>query len=164
MTATTQPETAGDHRLGAMLRGAFLPTALVVPVGVVVGALVAGGRGALGAGLGGLVALAFLAVGLLVMLRLAAATDALRFLASAMAVFLGQLVFLLVVILALQDATWLDGTAFGLAALAAALVWQVGQVVAFMRTRRLVFDAGTAARPDAVDAAAQPGQDGVSTP
>ena len=44
------------------------------------------------------------------------------------------MIFLLLVIVALQDAAWLDGTAFGLSALAVALVWQVFQVVAFMRS------------------------------
>jgi ATP synthase protein I len=58
-----------------------------------------------------------------------------------MAVFLGQLIFLLVVIIALQRASWLNGTAFGVAALAVALVWQVFQVVAYVRSRKLAFDA-----------------------
>jgi ATP synthase protein I len=56
-------------------------------------------------------------------------------------VFLGQMIFLLLVIVALKDADWLDGTAFGLTALAVALVWQVFQVIAYVRTRRLAFDA-----------------------
>ncbi|HEV7172119.1 hypothetical protein [Pedococcus sp.] len=124
-----------------MLRGAFLPTLVVGPVAVVVGALVGGGRAALGALLGFLVAIAFFALGLFVMRKLDSAADPLRFLASAMAVFLGQLIFLLVVIIALQRASWLNGTAFGVAALAVALVWQVFQVVAYVRSRKLAFDA-----------------------
>src|SRR5262245_57933479 len=114
----------------AMLRGAFLPTLAVGPVAVVVAALASGGKAALGAFLGFAVAIAFFALGLLVMRRLDSAADPLRFLASAMAVFLGQMFFLLLVILALKDADWLDGTAFGLSALATALVWQVFQVMA----------------------------------
>jgi ATP synthase protein I len=113
----------------------------VGPVAVVVGALLGGGRGALGALLGFLVAIAFFALGLFVMRKLDSAADPLRFLASAMAVFLGQLIFLLVVIIALQRASWLNGTAFGVAALAVALVWQVFQVVAYVRSRKLAFDA-----------------------
>jgi ATP synthase protein I len=124
-----------------MLRGAFLPTLAVGPVAVVVGALLGGGRAALGALLGFLVAIAFFALGLFVMRKLDSAADPLRFLASAMAVFLGQLIFLLVVIIALQRASWLNGTAFGVAALAVALVWQVFQVVAYVRSRKLAFDA-----------------------
>ena len=124
-----------------MLRGAFVPTLAVGPVAVVVAAVVGGGKAALGAGLGFTIAIIFFALGLLVMRRLGGASDPLRFLASALAVFMGQMIFLLLVIIALQDASWLDGTAFGVAVLAVALVWQVFQVIAFVRSRRLAFDA-----------------------
>ena len=134
------PHTDRDP-FAVMLRGAFLPTVAVGPVAVVVAALVSGGKAALGAALGFVIALAFFALGLLVMRRLGGALDPLRFLASALAVFMGQMIFLLVVIIALQAASWLDGTAFGLTILAVARVWQVFQVIAFVRSRRLVFDA-----------------------
>ncbi len=137
MSAT--PHTARDP-FAVMLRGAFVPTLLVGPVVVVAAAVAGGAKAALGAFLGFAIAIAFFALGLLVMRKLDSAADPLRFLASAMAVFLGQLFFLLVVIIALKDAQWLDATAFGLSALAVALVWQVFQVVAFVRSRRLAFD------------------------
>lgn len=138
MSATTHQDR---DPFAVMLRGAFVPTLAVGPVAVVVAAVVAGARGALGAFLGFTVAIAFFALGLLVMRRLGGAADPLRFLASALAVFLGQLIFLLLVIVALQGATWLNGTAFGVAALAVALMWQVFQVVAYVRSRKLAFDA-----------------------
>ncbi|GAA2159307.1 hypothetical protein [Pedococcus bigeumensis] len=137
---STTPHTDRDP-FAVMLRGAFLPTVAVGPVAVVVAAVVGGGKAALGAALGFVIALTFFALGLVVMRKLGSAADPLRFLASALAVFMGQMIFLLVVIIALQDATWLDGTAFGIAVLAVALVWQVFQVIAFVRSRRLVFDA-----------------------
>jgi ATP synthase protein I len=141
----------------AMLRGAFVPTLVVGPVAVVIAALASGGKAALAAFLGFAVAIGFFALGLLVMRRLDSAADPLRFLASAMAVFLGQMFFLLLVILALKDADWLDGTAFGLSALATALVWQVFQVLAYVRTRRLVFDPPAAAGQDAPPESRQDG-------
>jgi ATP synthase protein I len=137
---STTPHTDRDP-FAVMLRGAFLPTVAVGPVAVVVAAFVGGGKAALGAALGFVIALAFFALGLVVMRKLGSAADPLRFLASALAVFMGQMIFLLVVIIALQNATWLDGTAFGVTVLAVALVWQVFQVIAFVRSRRLVFDA-----------------------
>jgi ATP synthase protein I len=142
MSATTPPKaaTAGGP-FGAMLRGAFLPTLLVGPVAVAVAALASGGRSALGAALGFGVSIGFFALGLLVMQKLDSAADPLRFLASALAVFFGQMIFLLLVIVALQHAAWLDGTAFGLTALAVALVWQVFQILAFVRSRRPDNDA-----------------------
>ena len=136
-----------------MLRGAFLPTLAVGPVAVVVAAVLGGGKAALGAGLGFVIAMVFFALGLLVMRKLGGATDPFRFLASALAVFMGQLIFLLVVIIALQGATWLNGTAFGLSILAVAVVWQVFQVVAYVRSRKPVFDESP-----------PPVQDGGSTP
>ena len=144
------PHTHRDP-FAAMLRGAFIPTLVVGPVAVIVAPFLGGGRAALGALLGFAIAIAFFALGLFVMRKLDSAADPLRFLASALAVFLGQLMFLLVVILALKDATWLDGTAFGAAALAVALVWQVFQVIAYVRSRKLAFDAP-----------AETGQDGGS--
>ena len=134
------PQHTDRDPFAAMLRAAFLPTLVVGPVAVVIAAIAGGGRAALGAALGFVVAIAFFALGLYVMHRLGSAADAFRFLASALAVFMGQLIFLLLVILVLQGADWLDGTAFGLTALAVALVWQVFQVIAYVRTRRLVFD------------------------
>jgi ATP synthase protein I len=146
MTHTTAPAAPGPFAV--MLRGAFLPTLVVGPVAVLVAALAGGGRAALGACLGFLVTVAFFALGLLVMQRLVRDGDPLRFMASAMAVFLGQLLFLLLVIVGLQQAGWLDGAAFGLSALAVALVWQVCQVVAFVRSRHAVYDVGGDAPSD----------------
>jgi ATP synthase protein I len=146
MSATTQ-RTDRDP-FAAMLRGAFLPTLLVGPVAVVVAAIVGGGESALGAFLGFAVAIAFFALGLYVMRKLDSGADPFRFLASALAVYFGQLIFLLLVILWLQGADWLDGTAFGLTALAVALVWQVFQVIAYVRTRRLAFDEPTESGQD----------------
>ena len=148
MSAT--PHTDRDP-FAVMLRGAFLPTVAVGPVAVVVAAIVGGGKAALGAALGFSIALAFFALGLLIMRRLGGASDPFRFLASALAVFMGQMIFLLVVIISLQGASWLDGTAFGLTVLAVALVWQVFQVVAFVRSRRPVFDAAAAEEQDGQD-------------
>ena len=144
---STDPHTDRDP-FAVMLRGAFLPTVAVGPVSVAAAAILGGGKAALGAALGFVIALAFFALGLLVMRRLGGALDPFRFLASALAVFMGQMIFLLLVIIALQGATWLDGTAFGLSILAVALVWQVFQVIAFVRSRRLAFDAPHENRQD----------------
>lgn len=127
----------------AMTRSAFVPTLLVGPVAIVVAAVIGGGRAALGSALGYAVTIAFFTLGMIVMLRFAANTAPLLFMATALAVFFGQLIFLLVVILLLRNAEWLDGTAFGLTALAVALVWQVFQIIGYLRTRRLVYDETT---------------------
>lgn len=96
-------------------------------------------RGALAALLGVCVALAFFASGLYVMKRVTN-DNPLSLLAGALAVYLGQIIFLGLVILTLADAAWLDGQAFGLSVLAVALIWQVVTVVAFVRLRKPVYD------------------------
>lgn len=129
----------------AMLRGALLPT-LVLDVLVVAGTWVMAGAGAAGASaLGAGVVTVFFAAGLAVMARLAG-TQPITFLAAAMAVYLGQILFLAVVIIALSGATWLDGRAFALSALVVAVGWQVFQIVAFLRMRKPVYDATGPAR------------------
>jgi len=127
----------------AMTRTAFIPTLLVGPIAIAIAFFAGGGRAAGGAALGYAVTIAFFLLGMIVMNRFAANTPPLLFMATALAVFFGQLIFLLLVILFLQNADWLDGRAFGLTALAVALVWQIFQVVGYLRTRRLVFDEPT---------------------
>jgi len=96
-------------------------------------------RGGLAALLGVSIAVVFFAGGLYVMKRVTTANP-LSVLAGALAVYLGQVIFLGLVILSLSGAGWLDGMAFGLSVLAVALIWQVSQVVAFIRLRKPVYD------------------------
>jgi ATP synthase protein I len=99
-------------------------------------------RGGLAALLGASIAVLFFVTGLSVMGRVTNANP-LSVLAGALAVYLGQVIFLGVVILTLSDVHWLDGMAFGLSVLAVALIWQACQVAAFMRLRKPVFDEPT---------------------
>lgn len=123
----------------AMLRATVIPVVATAPVIVAAFWITRQSRGGLAALLGVTVAVAFFAGGLYVMGRVTNANP-LSVLAGALAVYLGQVIFLGVVILTLSGAHWLDGTAFGLSVLAVALIWQVIQVVAFMRLRKPVYD------------------------
>jgi ATP synthase protein I len=78
-------------------------------------------------------------------------------LAGALAVYLGQIIFLGVIILVLSGASWLDGTAFGLAILVVALVWQACQVVVFLRMRQGVYDEPSSASAPASSSTGQTG-------
>lgn len=129
-----------------MLRATVLPMVAAVPVIVAVFWITRAPRGAVAALLGAGVALAFFASGLYVMGKVTNANP-LSVLAGALAVYLGQVIFLGVVIFTLSGARWLDGTAFGISALAVALIWQLFQVMAFVRLRKPVYDnaAGPAA-------------------
>ncbi len=61
------------------------------------------------------------------------------FFAVAMAVYLGQ-VFLLLVIIAFKDASWVDGPALGIVAFVVTIVWQVFAMRALRRARVPVYD------------------------
>ncbi len=123
-----------------MLRATVLPMVASAPVIVGVCWVVGSARAGLSGLLGIVIALLFFAGGLYVMSRVVRANP-LSVLAGALAVYLGQVLFLGVVILSLSGADWLDGTSFGLSVLAVALIWQISQVVAFIRLRKPVYDA-----------------------
>jgi ATP synthase protein I len=133
------PGPAPAAPFAAMLRGALIPTVCTAPVIVVVFWVARQTRGGLAALLGVCVALVFFAGGLYVMKRVTNANP-ISVLAGALAVYFGQVLFLGLVIISLSSADWLDGQAFGLSILAVALVWQLAQVVAFLRLRQPVYD------------------------
>ena len=137
---TEHPAPAPAAPFAAMLRGALVPSLVAAPLVVIALWVARGSRGGLAALLAVVVTIAFFAGGLAVMKRVTNANP-LSLLAGALAVYLGQVLFLGIVIISLSSASWLDGTAFGIAALAITIVWQVGQVVAFMRMRKSVYDA-----------------------
>jgi ATP synthase protein I len=138
-TPSASPAPAPNAPFDAMLRGALLPSTAAGVVAAVVLWVLRDSDGGLAALLGVAVAVVFFAAGLAVMKRVVGANP-LSVLAGALAVYLGQIIFLGVIILVLSGARWLDGTAFGLAILVVALVWQVCQVVAFLRMRHRVYD------------------------
>jgi hypothetical protein len=123
----------------AMLGATVIPMAVAGPVIVVVFWATRHARGGLASLLGVCIAVAFFAGGLAVMKRVTNANPRLV-LAGALGVYLGQVIFLAVVIVCLAGADWLDGTAFGLSVLGGALTWQLCQVAAFVRLRRPVYD------------------------
>jgi ATP synthase protein I len=122
-----------------MLRGAVVPMVCTAPVIVLVLWITRQTRGGLAALLGVCIAVVFFAGGLYVMKRVSNANP-ISVLAGALAVYLGQVIFLGLVIFSLSGADWLDGKAFGLSVLAVALIWQLSQVVAFVRMRKPVYD------------------------
>ena len=133
---------ANSSLFAAMLSGAVIPMAFTAPVIVLVLWITRSTRGGLAALLGVCIAVVFFASGLYVMKRVAHASP-LSVLAGAIAVYLGQVIFLGLVIVSLSGANWLDGKAFGLSILAVALVWQLSQIRAFVMLRKPVYDETT---------------------
>jgi ATP synthase protein I len=147
MTHTQPSGPAPGLPFAAMLRATVVPMIASVPVIVAAFWVTRGSRGGLAALLGVLIAVVFFASGLYVMGRVTHANP-LSVLAGALAVYLAQVIFLGVVIFTFSGADWLDGKAFGLSVLAVALIWQVCQVVAFVRLRQPVFDQPVAGPAD----------------
>ena len=123
-----------------MLRGALLPSLLAGLLTVVVLVGVRGGDALAGALIGLVVALGFFASGMFLLSRLVRTANPQAFFAVAMAVYLGQVIALLLVIIAFKDADWVDGVALGVVAFVVTIVWQVFAMVALRRARVLVYD------------------------
>lgn len=140
MTATPRDAPHAGAPFAVMLRGALLPSAAAGLLAVVVFGLLRGGDAALSAGIGVVVAVVFFASGLAVMSRLVRDANPMLFMAVALSVYLGQMIVLLVFVVAMDAVQWLDRPALGITILVVALTWQVAQMVAWRRARTMVYD------------------------
>jgi hypothetical protein len=122
-----------------MLRGALVPTLVAGALTVLVLGLVRGGAGAGAAVIGVAIAVAFFSAGLKVIGHIVEQNPVAAF-AGAMAVYLGQLIFLALVVIVLRQVAWLDAWACGIAVFVATIVWQVFQARAYLRMRQPVYD------------------------
>ena len=140
----TDPTSSAEHPgapFGAMLRGALLPSTVAGALAVVAVVLWRGGSDAVAGGLIGLVvAVGFFASGMFLLSRLVRSASPHAFFAVAMAVYLGQVIVLLLVIMAFKDAPTVDGVSLGVVALVVTLVWQVFAMRALRRARVPVYD------------------------
>jgi ATP synthase protein I len=139
----SSPTPSAGAPFATALRGALAPSAVCGTLAVVVITVVRGGSALVSAGLGLVVALAFFGSGLFLMSRLVRSTSPQAFVAVAMSVYLGQVLLLLLFMIAFYNAAWLDGPAFGWAALVVTLSWQVFSMRAWRRARTLVYDEGS---------------------
>ncbi len=140
MTAATPPTAAPGAPFDAMLRGAILPAALAGGVVAVGYGLAAGWASGLSAALGAAVALGFFASGMVLLSKLVRSANPQAFVAVAMAVYLGQVLVLLGVMVGLGGRAWVDGPALGLAALVVTVLWQGFGMRALRRSRSAVYD------------------------
>ena len=135
---STEPHAGAPF--GAMLRGALLPS-LGAGALAVVGTVLWHGTDALaGALIGLVVSVGFFASGMSLLSRLVRSASPHAFFAVAMAVYLGQVIALLLVIMAFKDADWVDGRALGVVALVVTIAWQVFAMLALRRSRVPVYD------------------------
>lgn len=137
----SRPEVAPDPPavpFATMLRAGIVVNAICLPVLAIVFWFTNGPAAGGSAVIGVLVALIFFAGGLGILQRVPN-DNTMLLLVSALAVYLGQVIFLGIIILALSEQDWIDGWAFGLSVLVTALAWQVAQVTAYVRAPKAVY-------------------------
>jgi len=142
MTTNRRPPIMMSHPIVPLARAASLAAGATGVLALVITAIAAGGRGVLGAGLGLLVAVVYVSITLLVG-RLTLTGDPNVMMAAAMGSFLVKLVLLAVALTVLKDHgvfTHVSSMAFALTAVATAVATMVAEALAFLRTRRPVWD------------------------
>jgi ATP synthase protein I len=120
-----------------------VPTAAAGAVAVVVSAVLAGGKGAVGAAVGTVVVLAFMGLGLVVLQRTARSLPHL-FQAMGMLLYTTQLLLLAVVLAVFKHTTLFSTEALAFTLLAATLVWIAGQARAYMKAKTLYVEPDSA--------------------
>lgn len=123
-----------------MLKTAFVPSVVVGAVTAVIAFFVAGSRAGVSTGFGALLALGFFTAGLLVM-RKVMDVNGVALMAAAMAVFFGQLILVIIVMVLATSVLDLDAVPTVIGVVVVVLVWQIFQVLGFVRSRRPLYDA-----------------------
>jgi ATP synthase protein I len=118
-----------DARL--LIRSA-VPTAIAGAAAIVVGALVAGGKGALGALLGVLLVAVFFTASMVIVGWVSRVRPS-ALMPTAVGTFLAKILLLLGLIAALNGTTAFNTKVFGFTAIACVLVWTGGQVASLAR-------------------------------
>lgn len=122
-----------------MLRGAAIPTAVVGLLAIVVGAVVSGGRGALGALAGAGLVVAFFTASALVVGR-ASRGSAYAAMNAALITYMTKIAVLFGLIVLLKDTTAFDTKVFGLTIVVCTMVWTGFEVRTFGKLKMLYVD------------------------
>ena len=124
--------------LPGMLRGVVLAGCVGSTVIATVGWMAKGEQAGWSALAGALTAFAVIVLGLVAM-RLIIAGDPGVSMAGSLVVYIGQLIVLVAILLAVRDRSWLHGAAFAAAAVAQTVILQVGQVIGYSRARHEIY-------------------------
>ncbi|MCL7427389.1 hypothetical protein [Streptomyces sp. YS415] len=120
-----------------------VPTAAAGAIVVAVSAAVAGGKGALGAGIGTLLAILFMGIGLYV-LQWTAKTLPQLFQAMGLMLYVAQLLLLLIFVALFQDTSLFNAKAFAISLVVATVVWMAAQARAHMKAKIFYIDPDSA--------------------
>ena len=122
-----------------ILAQAAVPTAAAGAVAAVVSALVAGGKGAIGALVATVVVILFMGIGLYVLQRTAKSLPHL-FQAMGLMLYAAQILLLFIFVALFQDTTLFHPKAFALTLLGTTLVWIAAQTRAHMKSKILYVE------------------------
>ncbi|GHD77969.1 MULTISPECIES: hypothetical protein [Streptomyces] len=116
-----------------------VPTAAVGAIAVAVSGVVAGGKGALGAGIGTLLAILFMGIGLYV-LQWTAKTLPQLFQAMGLMLYVAQLLLLLIFVALFKNTSLFNPRAFAVGLVLATVVWMAAQARAHMKAKIFYVD------------------------
>lgn len=122
-----------------MLRGAAIPSAAAGAVAIVLGALFAGTKGAIGAGLGTVTVLVFFSISVVAVSYASRISPQMMF-AAAVFSYIGKLLVMLALIAAFSDATAWDPRSFAFTVVALTLVWLGAEIRGTLKTKQLYVD------------------------
>ena len=137
---TPSPVAEAGAPFAVMLRGALVPSLAAGAATVVVLTVVRGSEALAGGVLGLVVSVLFYASGMFMLSRLVRSTSPHAFFAVAMAVYLAQVIALLLFIMVFRGAEWVDGFALGVTALVVTLAWQLFAMRALRRAPMPIYD------------------------
>ena len=133
------------------MRFPLIVTAGVGIVMTILGAVTRGSSAFLGGLLGAIVIVAFFGIGQFVISRVLERNPQIA-MTTALLVYVVQVLVLLVLLLALRDASWLDGRWFGFTIFFGVIAWTFASVVDYMRNRPpTVVPGSSPGNPQGVD-------------
>ncbi|MFB7777814.1 hypothetical protein [Streptomyces bauhiniae] len=130
-----------------ILAQAAVPTAAVGAIAAVVSAVVAGGKGAIGAVVGTLIVILFMGIGLYVLQRTARSFPQL-FQMMGLMLYAAQLLLLVVFVGLFKNTTLFNPRAFAVVLVVATLTWIVAQARAHMKAKILYVDPDASSKDD----------------
>ncbi|MEU6913403.1 hypothetical protein ACFY78_15965 [Streptomyces olindensis] len=116
-----------------------VPTAAAGVVAAAVSGVVVGGKGAIGAGVGALLAILFMGIGLYV-LQWTAKTLPQLFQAMGLMLYVAQLLLLLIFVALFKDTSLFNAKAFAIGLVVATVVWMAAQARAHMKAKIFYVD------------------------
>ncbi|MDQ1048622.1 hypothetical protein [Streptomyces sp. V4I2] len=122
-----------------ILLQAAVPTAAVGAVAAVVSGVVAGGKGAVGAGVATLIVILFMGIGLYVLQRTAKSLPHL-FQAMGLMLYAAQILLLFIFLAAFKNTTLFNARAFAITLVVGTLVWTAAQTRAHMKSKILYVE------------------------